>query len=55
MSADPNLAAMLTHLLGGTALIAGELAHSAGVTPQTASAYLSRSIVRPSTAIFTLT
>lgn len=54
MGADPNLAvvaqligeparaAMLLALLGGQALPAGELAARAGVTPQTASAHLSR-------------
>lgn len=40
--ADRGRAAMLTALLGGRALAAGELAHAAGVTPQTASAHLSR-------------
>lgn len=39
---DPTRAAMLASLLGGKALTAGELARSASVTPQTASAHLSR-------------
>lgn len=39
---DPARANMLTALLAGQALTAGELAREAGVTPQTASAHLSR-------------
>jgi len=39
---DPARANMLTALLGGRALTAGELAHQAGITPQTASSHLSR-------------
>ena len=39
---DPARANMLTALLGGQALTASELATEAGVTPQTASAHLSR-------------
>ena len=39
---DPARAAMLTALLGGRALTAGELARHAGVTPQTASGHLAR-------------
>lgn len=39
---DPARANMLTALLGGQALTAGELAREAGVTPQTASSHLSR-------------
>ena len=35
---DPARAAMLVALMDGRALTAGELAHEAGVTPQTASA-----------------
>jgi DNA-binding transcriptional ArsR family regulator len=54
MTADPNFAhvaaligeparaAMLAAALGGKALTASELAHCAGVTPQTASAHLAR-------------
>ncbi|MFW6166275.1 MAG: winged helix-turn-helix domain-containing protein, partial [Ralstonia sp.] len=38
--ADPARAAMLTALLDGRALPAGELAHAAGVTAQTASTHL---------------
>ncbi len=39
---DPARANMLTALLGGRALTASELAHQAGVTPQTASSHLSK-------------
>jgi DNA-binding transcriptional ArsR family regulator len=37
---DPSRAAMLSALMGGQALTAGELAREAGVTPATASAHL---------------
>ncbi|GII57379.1 transcriptional regulator [Planotetraspora thailandica] len=40
--ADPTRAAMLTALLDGRALAAGELARLAGVTAQTASTHLAR-------------
>ena len=40
--ADPTRAVMLTSLLDGRALPAGELAYAAGVTPQTASGHLSQ-------------
>lgn len=40
--ADRGRAAMLTALLDGRALPAGELARAAGVTPQTASGHLAR-------------
>lgn len=40
--ADPARAIMLTALLDGRALPAGELAYAAGVTPQTASSHLGR-------------
>lgn len=40
--ADPTRAAMLTALLEGQALAAGELARLAGVSPATASAHLAR-------------
>lgn len=40
--ADPARAAMLTTLLDGRALPAGELAHAAGVTAQTASTHLAK-------------
>lgn len=40
--ADPARAAMLTALLDGRALAAGELARVAGVSPPTASAHLAR-------------
>jgi DNA-binding transcriptional ArsR family regulator len=40
--ADRARAAMLTSLLGGKPLSAGELARMAGVTPQTASAHLAK-------------
>lgn len=40
--ADRGRAAMLTALLGGRPLSAGELARTAGVTPQTASAHLAK-------------
>lgn len=39
---DPARAAMLTALMGGQALTAGELAAEAGITAQTASAHLAR-------------
>ena len=39
---DPARANMLTALMAGRALTAGELAHEAGVTPQTASSHLAR-------------
>ena len=39
---DPARANMLTALMSGRALTASELASEAGVTPQTASAHLSR-------------
>lgn len=39
---DQARANMLTALMGGQALTAGELAREAGVTPQTASSHLSR-------------
>lgn len=39
---DPARATMLAALMDGRALTAGELAHTAGVTPQTASAHLGR-------------
>ncbi len=39
---DPARAAMLAALLDGRALTAGELAETAGITPQTASAHLNR-------------
>lgn len=39
---DPARANMLTALMGGVALTAGELAREAGVTAQTASSHLSR-------------
>ena len=42
--ADPARAAMLTALVDGRALPAGELAYRAGVTPQTASSHLARLI-----------
>lgn len=42
MIADPTRARMLAALLGGGALAAGELARSAGVTAQTASAHLQK-------------
>jgi DNA-binding transcriptional ArsR family regulator len=41
---DPARAAMLTALMDGRALTATELAHIAGVTPQTASTHLTRMI-----------
>ena len=37
---DPTRSAMLSALMGGQALTAGELAREAGITPQTASAHL---------------
>lgn len=39
---EPARAAMLMALMDGRALTAGELAHAAGVTPQSASAHLAR-------------
>ena len=39
---DPARANMLTALMTGRALTASELAHEAGVTPQTASSHLSK-------------
>lgn len=39
---DPTRAAMLTALMQGEALTAGELARHAGVTPQTASSHLAK-------------
>jgi DNA-binding transcriptional ArsR family regulator len=39
---DPARSNMLTALMTGRALTAGELAHQAGVTPQTASSHLSK-------------
>lgn len=39
---DPARAAMLVALMDGRALTAGELAHEAGVTPQTASGHLTK-------------
>src|SRR6201746_498109 len=39
---DPARANMLTALLSGRALTATELAHQAGITPQTASSHLSK-------------
>lgn len=39
---DPARANMLTALMGGQALTAGELAREAGVTPQTASSHLAK-------------
>lgn len=39
---DPARANMLTALMGGRALTASELAHEAGVTPQTASSHLAK-------------
>lgn len=39
---DPARANMLTALMSGKALTAAELAHEAGVTPQTASSHLAR-------------
>ncbi|MCW3793629.1 winged helix-turn-helix domain-containing protein [Paenibacillus sp. LS1] len=40
--ADPSRAVFLSSLLDGRALPAGELAHMAGVTPQTASSHLAK-------------
>jgi DNA-binding transcriptional ArsR family regulator len=40
--ADPARAVMLVGLVDGRALPAGELAYSAGVTPQTASSHLAK-------------
>jgi DNA-binding transcriptional ArsR family regulator len=42
MMGDPTRAAMLDALLGGEPLSAGELARRAWVSPQTASAHLTR-------------
>jgi DNA-binding transcriptional ArsR family regulator len=39
---EPARASMLLALMGGRALTASELAHAAGVTPQTASGHLAR-------------
>src|SRR6478752_4949263 len=39
---DPARANMLSALMGGQALTAGELAREAGVTPQTASSHLAQ-------------
>lgn len=41
---DPSRVAMLLELLGGKALPAGELAHAARITPQTASSHLAKLI-----------
>ncbi|WP_062833110.1 ArsR/SmtB family transcription factor [Paenibacillus amylolyticus] len=43
--ADPSRAIFLSSLLDGRALPAGELAHMAGVTPQTASSHLAKLVV----------
>lgn len=40
--ADPSRAIFLSSLLDGRALPAGELAHMASVTPQTASSHLAK-------------
>jgi DNA-binding transcriptional ArsR family regulator len=40
--ADPTRAVMLTALLDGRALPAGELAYAAGITAQTASTHLAK-------------
>ena len=42
LSGDPARASMLHALMDGRALTATELAHAAGITPQTASGHLSR-------------
>jgi DNA-binding transcriptional ArsR family regulator len=42
LAGDPARAVMLNALMDGRALTASELAHMAGVTPQTASGHLSR-------------
>jgi DNA-binding transcriptional ArsR family regulator len=42
LAGDPARAAMLHALMDGRALTAGELAHAASVTPQTASGHLTR-------------
>ena len=39
---DPARANMISALMGGCALTAGELAQEAGVTPQTASSHLAK-------------
>jgi len=39
---DPTRARMLAALMGGEYLAAGELAHAAGVTPQTATAHIAQ-------------
>jgi DNA-binding transcriptional ArsR family regulator len=39
---DPARSNMLTALMNGRALTAGELAHQAGITPQTASSHLAK-------------
>src|SRR5260370_41005310 len=47
---DPARSNMLTALMTGRALTASELAHQAGVTPQTASSHLSKLSRRPDRA-----
>ncbi|HJU23110.1 MAG TPA: metalloregulator ArsR/SmtB family transcription factor [Casimicrobiaceae bacterium] len=42
MIGDPTRARMLAHLLGSEFATATELAHAAGITPQTASAHLAK-------------
>jgi DNA-binding transcriptional ArsR family regulator len=42
LAGDPARAGMLHALMDGRALTASELAHVAGITPQTASGHLSR-------------
>src|SRR5438105_13298563 len=42
LAGDPARAGMLHALLDGRALTASELAHAAGITPQTASGHLAR-------------
>src|SRR6476660_7860438 len=44
LAGDPARAGMLHALMDGRALTASELAHVAGVTPQTASSHLGRMI-----------
>src|SRR5436305_12628550 len=44
LAGDPARAGMLYALLDGRALTASELAHVAGVTPQTASGHLARMV-----------
>ena len=46
MVADPGRANILSTLMGGHALTAGELAKVAGVTPQTTSSHLSKLVER---------